>query len=684
MKENEFGVKIYRDNKEIMDYAYSLNKDDYNLKEETDFDIYTNKFLAFLRSPSYDEERLLFKLNLNASDKNNIFCFFGENGVGKTTICNEILGKYAISAITELENIYNSANNNFKKEIIRQHLPYNHLKHKKNEHQKIIDIKRYLSFNFYSYCIFSEKGRKGIINIHDFFTNKNQNFLLNYEMTITNENGEEESLTDLHIELEELLERWVSQNIPKHSYPENEKDFEEGCLHFLIKSLEETANILKINLKPFIMNYKPDDSNISTIKDSLGNKNINKKIQVFMHHIFKRLEKEKRIARKNIKEHNKISKYVIENENDFSLCSGICKKILIKTTYNSFLETKIDNIYIMNLKDKECELDVFLKKISEGEVKLIKLYFILVMVRIISKKDSVIVADDIFDSFDNKNIINIVNFMKKIIAYKNPILCLFTHDIEIFRILNKDLEIPKYSSYVLLRKENEIVFQDLSITDGTFEEYIKSSIKNDNSIQEKSLYFIVMLIYGRNLIERTLGSSSHEYQKITSLLHLKNDSDTVMSNLSDFSKIYFMKDFSPEIISEIQDYYNKSNNYFIFLKGIFTFFNVGNLNKLVFNVFLSLYARILIENKVLEALSSNGINIENYLRNIKTNQTGALIDAYKIEMGKKLNPSILILNEHIPKFIHINQGLSYLINIDSEILFKLIKNVEDKVNIDGI
>lgn len=642
--------------------------------EETEYKISTRERLLKLYNSaniSYKEvDDLLFNLNLKATDSHYLFSFFGENGIGKTTICKEF-SKDFIEIKEERKNNSIQWLEFFFKDNYNIDIDYK--KYIKNQNDlKCINIQEYLKLPFYANCVFATNQNR--FYFYEFLYNDN----LDKIKGNINENCEiveDVEITEEFDKISELIYIWSRKNnIDIYDNCDYEK---ENPISIFTKKIEKKAIEEKINLKAFLSNYihHPLKESEKLLEILIDNDNKEKILGFLIKVLFKIKDERLRSKREMQKNEKLISELLLEKYNFELLSNSFLNEIVFEHEYNSFLEMGVHEVFIINRRNIKQKLHEFLTKISEGQLKLIKLYFIFSFVKSNADKDTIIIADDIFDSFDNKNILNILILMKKAIDVKKPILISFTHDFEIFKIINKQLKVKSESSKILLRKDNEIFFSPFEITKGTFEEYIKTQIRNSANTEILSLYFIVMLVYSRNLFERTSGVDSVFYKKITSILHVKKDTDLIIPSILERSDFHLMKIFTKNNIEDIQHYYNKHDDFFSFLNGIFVFSKIQNINNLELNIFLSLYARILIENIILKNLKEKGFDIENILSCIKEYQTGELIRMYKRE-NTVHDKHLIALNNYITNFIHIEEGISYLINIDSKVLLKLIDNIK--------
>jgi hypothetical protein len=664
----KYGIKIIRDDKTLISFDFAHNK-------------------------NQSSNHLKFNLNLKAKDNNHLFSYYGENGSGKSTICDKITSVYNKETNDRFQSFSKVETLLYKNEI---------------RNCKVINIRDDLSLKFESVCSLVDT-EKNFIKFSDYFRKDNIDQLLDFN----NKNPDlYKSSFIFNIDKPRDIERYNEERtleIKKYNkiikltniFFENKKfnkDFarfyndyfyykkDETFLFHTIDILENYGNIKKISTENIINNYEKFKESIflfdeKRLTDIFSDEKIGKLILDYLKYSYDKSKNIIKDYRNKIKENNKIIEFINENlKKDFLLISdNFIRDIEITTTYNTFLNMNCNSIYLKkkghHFANRYTVEDV-IDKSSEGQVKLIKLLFILSKMGIEADNKTIVIADDIFDSFDNKNVINIMKILNKVLSIRKPILIFFTHDFEIFGSFNKFFKIKDESSFFISRDKETLEISNLNVKETTLEEYVVNKITDESPIQIKIIYFLVLSVYGRNLIERTLGQKNIYYESLTSLIHLKLNSLDTISSLEKIADLIFFNSFTVKDIDDIREYSKKFKNYFMMIKSIFTFTQENKIPKIELNIFLSLYARLYIEFIILNDLKKKGVNINNLLLNIKTYQTGYLLNEYKKNEGDIIQ--INALNDYLTKFIHINQGLSYLINIDSGILIKLIKNINCK------
>ena len=172
-----------------------------------------------------------------------------------------------------------------------------------------------------------------------------------------------------------------------------------------------------------------------------------------------------------------------------------------------------------------------LKALSTGEKKALYVLNILFEIEVRKKaaQDTLIVVDDIADSFDYKNKYAIIQYLMDISENPHFRQVILTHNFDFFRTVesrfvgyNNCLMASKTSQGVALEKAAGI--KNVFINDW------KNAFYTDPKKKIASISFI------RNLIEYTRGDTDPDFVRLTSLLHWRADSQQI--TVSDLDGIY--------------------------------------------------------------------------------------------------------------------------------------------------
>lgn len=286
-------------------------------------------------------------------------------------------------------------------------------------------------------------------------------------------------------------------------------------------------------------------------------------------------------------------------------------------------------------KEKIDEIDL----LSQGEKRA--MYLLNVMFNIQARKKegkkTLFIIDDIADSFDYKNKYAIIQYLKDISNEPLFFQIILTHNFDFFRSI-QSRNICHYNSMFLSYKS----------TNGIRLEHakgIKNPFINDwkgNLSDGKKL--IASIAFVRNIIEYTEGESHQDYKDLTSILHWKTNTETILlSNLeviftNHFNGINFNSPIQRnKMVVEI--IFEEAENCLLADEGI-------NLeNKLVLSISIRLKAEQYMWSKVTDKSEING------------SQTGKLFGRFKNEFTGTLDNEIKILDEVnliTPENIHLN------------------------------
>lgn len=305
--------------------------------------------------------------------------------------------------------------------------------------------------------------------------------------------------------------------------------------------------------------------------------------------------------------------------------------------------------------------------LSQGEKRA--MYLLNVLFNIEAKRkerlNTLLIIDDIADSFDYKNKYAIIQYLIDIQNENSFKQIILTHNYDFFRTIQSRLlgeEFKRDCSFMALKDEDKIELIKTGTKSDTnpFEEWKK---KLDNP-----LLLVASIPFVRNLVEFKEGKSSSEFKILTSLLHIKADSDTI--SISQIKSI-----FDKTITSYGLDVYNPEDT----LKSIMD----NEVNRLMQNpiplginleekIVISLAIRLKAENYILSKITDKS--------EIKGNQTGKLFGRFKSEFIGIKDTEIKVLdrvNLITPENIHVNSFMfEPIIDLSLDHLIQLYKDLE--------
>jgi hypothetical protein len=171
-------------------------------------------------------------------------------------------------------------------------------------------------------------------------------------------------------------------------------------------------------------------------------------------------------------------------------------------------------------KDKNSLLSI----LSKGEQRAF--YILQLLFDVESRKQmnrkTLLILDDIADSFDYKNKYAIIEYLKEL--HEDPIfrLLILTHNFDFYRTVAKRLRLDKERRCILMTLRNDT--REIALMQGAYLNDIFSHFKNNLS---KPKVFVSIIPLVRNLIEYIEGQSSPQYGQLTSCLHIKADTNAL-------------------------------------------------------------------------------------------------------------------------------------------------------------
>lgn len=180
---------------------------------------------------------------------------------------------------------------------------------------------------------------------------------------------------------------------------------------------------------------------------------------------------------------------------------------------------------------KEVEKDALLDVLSTGERRAFYILNIIFEIEARRKagQKTLIVVDDIADSFDYKNKYAIIQYLKDISEDDNFRQIILTHNFDFFRTIQS--RFVSYSScFMVARKEEGIEINKAIGIKNVFVNDWKVHFGNEPRKRIASIPFM------RNLVEYTKGETDPDYATLTSLLHVKDGTLGIQD--SDLFQIY--------------------------------------------------------------------------------------------------------------------------------------------------
>lgn len=169
--------------------------------------------------------------------------------------------------------------------------------------------------------------------------------------------------------------------------------------------------------------------------------------------------------------------------------------------------------------------------LSVGERRAMYLLYVIFefKARLKAGKRTVIIIDDIADSFDYKNKYAIIEYLKELADEDLFRLVVLTHNFDFYRTFqSRVLDTAKWdNSFVAQRNTDSVV-----LLEGGHRNVASPFDLWRNQFTNNSAMLVSMIPFVRNLIEYKDGCDSVTYRQLTSLLHIKPDTrDLKLSDL---------------------------------------------------------------------------------------------------------------------------------------------------------
>ncbi len=638
---------------EPCDEIYSDRQTAYDLVDESNQQIRDNILVV----ESYNEQLSTEKVStllVNNELKKNYDSIHNELNKQREQILNELVVFYGKKNIIEIENeinlVFNKSKNIFDnlEKIIGDNIldveeRFNDIKYIEIFNPKTLtivereDFQKAISGYMKKYNDLMNKSdifKKGIFNhnnagnIHKSLQD-NKFFEANHSVIMNGQNitSEKELITLLDNEKKKILTDksllTKFENIDKILMKNNEIKVLRNILETHNEIIAELRNIAEFKKKVWL-------SYLHTIEDSVKNlvkSYINKKDE--LKKIIEKAKKEKTDWANVIDIFNTrfdVPFIVnIDNQEEVILKENTA---VISFKYNDGQELKkIEKRQLLNV-------------LSTGEKRALYILNVIfeIQSRIKEGKETLLIIDDIADSFDYKNKYAIVEYLKDTLQDNIFKVIILTHNFDFYRTVGSRLDISRGHCLMTAKTKSNI-----SLIQGNYLKDIfnvwKSRISSDDKILIASIPFV------RNIVEYIEEKSSNNYLVLTGLLHIKEDSSK--TTIEDLERIYnevwrVPKNFKDKerivmkVIEEQAELICKSANEEMELA-----------NKIV----LSIAIRLEAERYMISMISDKTL-----ISSIKKNQTTELFKIYKQKVPSEndMIKTIEQVNLMTPENIHMN------------------------------
>ncbi len=285
-----------------------------------------------------------------------------------------------------------------------------------------------------------------------------------------------------------------------------------------------------------------------------------------------------------------------------------------------------------------------------------------------SGKDTLLVFDDIADSFDYQNKYAIIEYIHDLDSTtSNMYMLVLTHNFDFYRTIASRLELRNCSWMAVKQSDRTI-----NLKPG---QYQKDLFSHFLSKPDDSKLFISMIPFVRNLVEYTEGDLSPAYLILTSCLHLKADTNTI----TDTDVINIVKGFVKG-----KTYSGKGDSIPIYdriMTTADTIITEKDIDEVLIEnkIVLSIACRLKAEQYLKQQLLAAGADEKDL--SVKYNQTTKWTELFKKHCPNDSKMSVIErVNMMTPEFIHINSFMyEPLIDLSVNHLIALYRDLKSTI-----
>lgn len=344
--------------------------------------------------------------------------------------------------------------------------------------------------------------------------------------------------------------------------------------------------------------------------------------------------------------------------------------------YKLEMENKVDTIvkeeapsikYFFNDSQNSIDEELLWRVLSQGEKRT--LYLLNIIFEIEARKSkgikTLLIIDDIADSFDYKNKYAIVEYLKEISMYENFFLLILTHNFDFMRTIQDRVSSgsSRYqASYIAMKEVESIILEKVEY------KYISNPLNSWKRNLIDPIKLIASITFARNLAEY-IGDRDN-FKRLTSLMHLKGDTkELTVQNIEEIYKTIFND------MNEL-DLPNKEDKVYDIIMRVANKIvteavqNINLENKIAISIAIRLRA---------EEYMINKINNEALTSGIKKNQMGELLKIYKELPDNDLHSLEILerVNIMTPENIHLNSFMfEPILDLSNDHLISLFKDID--------
>lgn len=286
------------------------------------------------------------------------------------------------------------------------------------------------------------------------------------------------------------------------------------------------------------------------------------------------------------------------------------------------------------------ERDALLQTLSTGEKKAFHLLNMLfdIEVRNAAGQQTLLIVDDIADSFDYKNKYAIVQYLSDLAEQQHFKLLILTHNFDFYRTIESRRLVQRKNCFMVSKTTGGVTFEAAQGVRNVFVNAWKPAFYTDDRKK------ICCVPFMRNLIEYTKGEADPDYSLLTSLLHWKAGTDQVtVADLDDiYARLFGASGQSDNAAARVVDLLATEVAACLQAPD-----GINFENKVVLAIDIRLQA---------ERFMATKINDEPWLAKVNSNQTSALLKRYRADFPSELASAGVIQRVLLmtPENIHLN------------------------------
>jgi len=355
-------------------------------------------------------------------------------------------------------------------------------------------------------------------------------------------------------------------------------------------------------------------------------------------------------------------------------------KIVVENQDDVILKSQGPNFKFDFIDKSESPISVeekdLVKVLSNGEKRALYILNIIfeVEARRFSEQKTLFVIDDIADSFDYKNKYAIIEYLKDNDECENFRQIILTHNFDFFRTVQSRIigdANQREKTYIAQKDNGKITLSSAGSRNITNPFQIW---KNTLKVNAHKVVLVATIPFIRNLVEHREGSSSENYKKLTSLLHIKGNTTDV--TIADIKSIYMdtIKDVDLSIFTQsdkVIDIIYEASEIVVSDQNEDTL----NLeNKITLSIGIRLRAEELMWSKVTNKNPINGT------------QTGKLFERFKTEFSEDEAEAeniklCSLVNLMTPENIHVNSFMyEPILDMSNQHLKKLYLEFKSRIS----